>query len=51
MADALFINTILKNYFIIDRWGLIYWENGRDKVVNKYRFNKILLNVIINDIK
>ena len=30
--------------FAIGKWGLVYWEVGRDKVVNECKRSKILLD-------
>lgn len=41
MSGYFFINAILKNRFAIDKWGLLYWKVGRNKVVNKCRLGEI----------
>ena len=28
---------------IIDKWGLVYWKVGKDKVVSEYGLSRILL--------
>ena len=50
MTSTFFINAIVWNYFVIDKWGLVYQEIGRNKIASECEFNRILLDVMINGI-
>ena len=34
----------------MDKWGLVYWKVGRNKIISKYRLSKILLDAMTNKI-
>lgn len=45
-----FNNVILENCFTIHKWGLIYWEVSRDKIISEYGLSEIWLSIITNEI-
>ena len=38
------MRSLLMQRFAIERWGLVYWEAGKDKMVSEYGFSEILLD-------